>query len=519
MAMEGSEVDRRLREAHAQAEARVAAIREEADALELGARDHDAQRGEAVLELARLELPQLTPEAIRSTIESARSRLLDVLERKKTRIRELAARKQEAAAAAATGQADLDVVTAQLNDLVDRREKLELQVAEALQKRADFVERSTLAAEAEENLHRNEGRVAEIERDAREKLPAYQSSRLFQYLYKREYGTTEYKGRGWIDRLDRWVARMIDYPRARRGYEFLLNTPSLVAAEVKRRRDVFDQLMDQVEAIQKEEADRLGLTPVLEKGKTVGEQRDRLVARLNELRDVIQKIEGERARLDQGQDAFHAEAIETLRDVLERTEQRVLNRRADASPTPEDDAIVARLAQATQRLEEVRVREAELAEERRHAVAVRASLEDLRRRFREANFDSTRSVFSDDRVLESVLDGLDSGRINAAQAWELFRRTHHFRPSPVEIYYPNGASISTGSTGRILTQVLIQAAGAALNAAATSRSIQRRGGGGGGSLWGGGGSWGGGSWGGGGGSWGGGGGGSRDGGFTSGSGF
>jgi hypothetical protein len=277
---------------------------------------------------------------------------------------------------------------------------------------------------------------------------------------------------------------------------------------------MFDALMDQVEAIQKEEADRLGLTPVLEEGRKVGAERDQLVARLNELRQVIQKIEAERARLDQGQDAFHDEAIQTLRDALDKTEERVLRRRAGSTPDPTDDAIVARLAEITERLDAVKRRQAELAEERRHAVAVRASLEDLRRRFRESNFDSTRSVFQNDRILESVLAGLETGRVNSAQAWELFRRSHHFRPSPVEVYYPNGANIHTGSTGRVLTQVLIHAAGAALNAAAASRGIQRRGGGG---SWGGGGMWGGG-----GGSWGGGGGGrggSSDGGFTSGSGF
>jgi hypothetical protein len=514
MATEGIEIDRRLREAHRQAEARVAAIRKEADTLELGARDHDARRGEALLELARLELPQLTPEAIRATVEPARARLLDVLARKEARIRELADRRRQATDAADAGQARLDAVTARLNELVERREKLEIEVAEALQKRADFAERSALATKAEEELHRHEGRVAEIERDAREKLPAYHSSRLFRYLYERGYGTAEYRGRGWIDSLDRWVARMIDYPRARRGYEFLRDTPALVAAEVQRRRDMFDALMDQVEAIQKEEADRLGLTPVLEEGRKVGAERDQLVARLNELRQVIQKIEAERARLDQGQDAFHDEAIQTLRDALDKTEERVLRRRAGSTPDPTDDAIVARLAEITERLDAVKRRQAELAEERRHAVAVRASLEDLRRRFRESNFDSTRSVFQNDRILESVLAGLETGRVNSAQAWELFRRSHHFRPSPVEVYYPNGANIHTGSTGRVLTQVLIHAAGAALNAAAASRGIQRRGGGG---SWGGGGMWGGG-----GGSWGGGGGGrggSSDGGFTSGSGF
>lgn len=332
----------------------------------------------------------------------------------------MTSRKTEAARDAEAAQADLDAVTAA------QRPGRASQGAGAPGRRGAEttarLRRTVRPGRAhQEDLKHHEGRVQEILRDAREKLPAYNASRLFRYLYERGYGTNQCRAAGW---RRPWIA---GWPGSstthRRGYEFLRDTPALVGAEVDRRRTMFDQLMEQVAAIQKEEADRLGLTPVLAEGDAVGTERDRLVGRLNALREAIQKIEAERARLDQSQDAFHAEAIQTLRDVLDRTEQRVLIQRASASPDPDDDAIVARLAEATRRLDEIRDRQAALAEERRHAVAVRASLEDLRRRFRQANFDSTRSMFQDDRVLATVLGGIETGRLDASGAELLARRS------------------------------------------------------------------------------------------------
>ncbi len=79
-------------------------------------------------------------------------------------------------------------------------------------------------------------------REAAEKLPQYDRSRLFRYLHDRGFGTSEYQAAGWVKSLDRWVADLIDFPNARNGYEFLKKAPGLVAAEVARRRDQFAEL-------------------------------------------------------------------------------------------------------------------------------------------------------------------------------------------------------------------------------------------------------------------------------------
>ena len=123
------------------------------------------------------------------------------------------------------------------------REKLEQVVSERLHGSDEFKRLSEQALTAETELERNEDRVADIKAEAEKKLPSYDHSRLFKYLYDAGYGTPAYKGKGLTRRLDGWVARMIDYPSARRGYDFLRVTPELMAQEVTRRRDKFNELM------------------------------------------------------------------------------------------------------------------------------------------------------------------------------------------------------------------------------------------------------------------------------------
>ena len=77
--------------------------------------------------------------------------------------------------------------------------------------------------------------------------------------------------------IDAWVARLIDFGNARQGYEFLKKTPKLVADEVIRRRELFTKLMQQVEALEHAEADKIGLISVLKDGEALGARRDALV--------------------------------------------------------------------------------------------------------------------------------------------------------------------------------------------------------------------------------------------------
>ncbi len=228
------------------------------------------QRGETLLELAHHYLPEINRETIAGTFREIREDLRQVLASKQRRQQQLGQKLEGIETDILRQQVELDQVTEKLDEQVAQREKLERVVAERLKADDSFPQLSDHALQAEQKLDRNEQRITEIEREADEKLPAYEQSSLFQYLHAQGYGTPGYdppsrnrpKGRKWriTKRLDRWVARMIDFSRARRSYDFLRVTPKLMQAEVERRRTEFNALMEQIEAIEDKISDEVGLT-------------------------------------------------------------------------------------------------------------------------------------------------------------------------------------------------------------------------------------------------------------------
>lgn len=94
----------------------------------------------------------------------------------------------------------------------------------------DTAERAAMAARAD-------AQAEEAERERAEKRGAYEADPLFLYLWRRGYGTSAYQGRGFVRRMDRWVARLIDFEAARANYHVLTTLPDRLRAHAARLRD------------------------------------------------------------------------------------------------------------------------------------------------------------------------------------------------------------------------------------------------------------------------------------------
>jgi prefoldin subunit 5 len=472
MSLEGPAVFEQLDVALSRAKNELARCHEEATRLDDAMRDLLARRGEALLGLARHYLPEISRAAIQSTFEGIRSDLLTILARREAKRDDLKSRLDQGNEEIRRRNAEIDDVTRRLNEKVALREKLEAAVAETLKGNADFQERSKLALQAEEKLHRDESRVEELARESTEKLPAYDRSRLFRYLHDRGYSTPDYKPSDWVRRLDRWVADLIDYPNALNGYEFLKKTPELVAAEVSRRRDQFAELMKQVEAIEKDEADRAGLTAVLAEGDALGLERDRLVQELGRLQKDAEAIQQQLAGLQTAQDEFYRQAIERFRSFLGETKLALLEKRARQTPEPEDDAIVAELAGLDEQIEGIGPSQDDLNRRRKAADRVKEGLDRVIRQYRQANYDSERSYFEGVDPAREIAR-LEDGQIDADDLWESIRSAQNFRPSWVQQTASNGIQVAASPAGRVILGALVDIAGAAMREAAY-RGVQRR---------------------------------------------
>ncbi len=474
---QGAEVYRDLQQHASTARREVEAVAQELQALEQQAQDLVAQRSDSVRRLAQHYLPALDDQSIASAATEVQGQLRAVQDKQRRELEHLRKDLKELTQALSTHEAEFRKVTAQLDDCVARRTELEGRAAQMLQADPEFKALATRAADTERKLARDEERAQEIAREAADKLPAYERSRLFHYLLRRGYGTPEYRAYGLTRRLDRWVAEMVDFARAKPGYDFLRVTPPLVAAEVTRRREEFAPVMQQLHDKQAHAAEQVGLPPVLSEGERVGAERDRCVTAMTQAQQTHRSRSEDLAKGESNEGKYYAEALTTFRGFLERAELRALEQRTRVTPEPQDDALVAEISRARQSEADLGARLQSLTEQRTALDARAVGVERLVRRFREANFDATRSRFDDVDVSFEVTRLLD-GKSSVDDVWTLLRNRQRFeQPAASVSVGPGFGQNELGTGSRVLLEAMGHVVGAVLRGAA-HRSVFRGGGGG-----------------------------------------
>ena len=470
----GSDIFRLLASADGAVRAQAAECKVALERIEKTAQDDLRRRGEQLVELAQHYLPAVSSETVSNTFREVRRDLQRILERKQLEEQELQKEWDKALDRRQQLQDDLDIVTRELDELVEQREELEEKLADRLEQDEAFQDLSRRALRSEQELARNRDRVEDSKQEAAEKLPAYKKSSLFQYLIDRGYGTSKYKKRGLTRRLDRWVARLVNFEKAKKSYDFLQVTPELMAAEVERRRDEFERLMEEVEGIEQRHSTEIGLTDVLKEGLKVGKRRDTLLTRIESEHQSQIEVEKDLDKLAGEDNEYYRQAIERMRKFLEGLKESALEAKTRGTASTTDDAIFAEIKWLNDRLEDARQQAKELRRQQSGMQRNRNDLQDLGRRFRTAEFDSQRSVFPAGFDPRPDIERLVRGEVSKEALWDEIKRHQRFLPTWVERRYENSGGLLDGEFSYLLMRVLAEAAGAAIRHAADSHSRSRR---------------------------------------------
>ena len=89
----------------------------------------------------------------------------------------------------------------------------------------EVLENAPGAVVSSEVIRRAEDKAAQAEADRDEKRKPYESDPLFMYLWRRRFGTGEYRGSGLVRFLDRKVAHLIGFEEVRVNYAMLMELP------------------------------------------------------------------------------------------------------------------------------------------------------------------------------------------------------------------------------------------------------------------------------------------------------
>jgi hypothetical protein len=448
---------------------------DDAEAAASRARDHvDAlsrERMQTLRDLARTQLPELSAATAGASMPEIAAEIQQLEQQRDARAQQLAQKLAEHEQAMAAAKQLASQRTADLDRVVARRDELLQQAAAQLAQKPEYVHLSEETTQAEVRLARDIERRDELQKEAKEKLPPYERSRLFQYLWRRKFGTPEYGSRGFVARCDRRLANYIRYSESVASYKFLQATPEIVRLEVERRQAEVTGLRERVDGMERATQAEVGVPAVqAEVDRLLGE-RDVAVQRIDQVRQLIAQVHAAVRDEVSGQGVFHARAIERLTAFLSETETTLLARRAQETPDPKDDQLVAALKACTAELQRVGRDSPPLAEEAVRRDTIADALESVLVRFRQAEYDGGRSEFHG-LDLDRLVDAVGQGSMSAESLWQQLRASQRFRQPPVVYHQQRTNDVLTGvGLGRVTrggVGLAVQVGGAILEAALRS---------------------------------------------------
>jgi hypothetical protein len=398
-----------------------------------------AERMEAFRELARLKLDAL-PAQRAEELDGVERRALALLADRRQALEQLTQRRQAAEAAVQQAEALRHERAAALEQALDafqdRRTEVEAKTrvdpAWAAQ-RARLDEVARMAEQAEK-------KALQAEEDRIEKGRPYEADPLFMYLWRRRFGTGEYRASNLVRYFDRKVARLVGYDKARANYTMLNEIPLRLREHADRVKAEIQAERERLSAVEREALREAGIEPLETAARAAKAALDEAEARLAE-------AQGELAAFDRAHDATalsgdmpFREAIEMLAQADAQQDLRALYQEAVATPTPRDEAIVKRIEAL-----EIGIgrSEGEMGQIRRRLQEVvqrRAAIEQQRDQFRQRGYDSPYGGFGNEAVLANVLGGILGGVIQGAVLGQVLNQGYHRRPGPWDSDFGGGGA-------------------------------------------------------------------------------
>lgn len=462
-----------LREALVAARHRAAEQRQRRATIDERSRGLAEERSHAIVELARHYLPDMQRETIAQTCSDIRTELVGIVDRRERQLDVLAGQRQRLVTERDRLQADYKTLIEKLVAARKERQQVEQEVTQALAVDEEFQELSRKAMATEAELLRDEQRVAQIQHDAGEKLPAYQNSRLFQYLYRRGLGTPAYSSRGFTRRLDRWVGGLIDYHKARGSYEFLQRTPELMQLELQRRQASFNDMMELVENIRNDTAMSHGLPQKSEVVEELKSKRDQQQQGLAAAEERCERSAAEIASLQSSEDRFYEEALARYQRYLDTTETTLLADRAAKTPDAADDEIVSRIRFLNDELQRAQSEQQQVQTDVKTADKHCDGLDFVTRRFEQMGMTNERGQFRAGFDIQQPLAQFEEGVIDQQQLLAEIREHFIIEPGWAEKAASGATDVFSHPLTRTLVGALVQIGGEAIRYQA-ERSVRRR---------------------------------------------
>ncbi len=250
------------------------------------------------------------------------------------------------------------------------------------------------------------------EADLESKGAPYKTDKLFNYLYARGFRTPAYRAGPFIRFMDGWVASLCKYDQAWMNYQRLEQLPQWLAdhaSDQDKKAAAALEALEQAEqnALEKAGANRLRTSA--DEALTAVHALDADIAKAEAKHQAIAARHTAALSANEGP---AREARRLLEDGLKRASFQELRTLAAETLAMDDDRLVDALAKLRTEDMQLELEAGKLGQLPDRLRRDLGELEDLRRQFKQARFDSGYAVFSS-AALDDVLTGIMQGRASA----------------------------------------------------------------------------------------------------------
>jgi uncharacterized membrane protein YgcG len=401
------------------------------------------EHGEALRALARVKLDAIQQNLLNGALDSAERRAVQLIADHKDEIAAIALRLRTLGVEVEQAERDRQNKAEAVAKILAEIDALSDRVEAELMANPQFASARSALEAAAKIVGAAEAKAAEAEADLGGKKQPYDADPLFQYLWKRRFGTSDYASTGLVRFFDRWLARHIDYEPSRVAYGKLIEIPPLLRAHADQVKADRDDAEARVGAMTRKALVSAGVEPLekaLEKARAaLAEAEATREAAEAALR--AQENKRDAAVSEAGTDSYR-EALRVLaeNDAQDSIQQLYVEARRTASD--EDDAIVKRVHGLRDQIALAEKEVVGIRNDARELSRRRTEIEGLRDRFRSEGYDHPNVVFSNNSMLGNLLGEVLKGAIQGAILWDAIRRGHEVRYPRRDDMWGGGGGVS-----------------------------------------------------------------------------
>ena len=355
-------------------------------------------RSQGLRELARIKLDELTAGRLVGNLDAGERRAQQILDEYRLRIAAATEQREALQKEVASVEALRHTAAAAVEAALEAVDTLRAQAEAKVHSTQEWREAKAVRDQAEAIAFEAEKKAAASEAELGAKKKPYDEDRLFAYLWRRRFGTSQYSANFIVRAFDRKVAAFIGYDGARPNYAALIEIPLRLREHASAQRAAVAQPQTMLAEIERRAMLEAGVDA---KEKVLAEARHKLAVAddtVEKKRDMLRKLDEARNALVAGNsDPAYNEALTTIAAADSADSLATLYAEARRTPTRADEAVVGQLEATEAKIAKT---EAEIASLRRAALELsrrRSEMEQVRGRFRSTGYDHPRSTFDNER--------------------------------------------------------------------------------------------------------------------------